>query len=73
MSSIRSIKKIKEFFNEGKNIMEFLRSKEGEGNDWETIMISYDLQAGSYIDFAKKNEDYINLQREDKRNIQISI
>jgi len=60
MSSIRSIKKIKEFFNEGKNIMEFLRSKEGEGNDWETIMISYDLQAGSYIDFAKKNEDYIN-------------
>jgi ubiquinone/menaquinone biosynthesis C-methylase UbiE len=61
MSSIRSIKKIKEFFNSGQNIMEFLRSKEGKGNDWETIMISYDLQAGSYIEFASKNEEYIKL------------
>ncbi len=59
MSSIRSIRKIKDFFKSGQNIMEFLRSKEGNGNDWETIMISYDLQAGTYIDFALKNKVYI--------------
>jgi hypothetical protein len=44
--------------------MEFLRNKEGEGNDWESIMISYDLQAGSYIDFARKNEDYIKQNKD---------
>ena len=60
MINIQGINKIKEYFGSGQNIMQLLRNKESEGNDWENIMISYDLQAGSYIEFAKKNKDYIN-------------
>jgi ubiquinone/menaquinone biosynthesis C-methylase UbiE len=57
---MRSIKKIKEIFESGQNVMEFLRDN-SNGNDIDSILISYDLQAGSYIEFSKKNKDYIDL------------
>ncbi len=60
MNKFKIINKIKEIYQKGENIMEFLRSENEEKNDIDSIMISYDLQAGSYIKIAQKNATYIN-------------
>jgi hypothetical protein len=49
MSNIKSIQKIREIFSNNGNIMDFLRNSNDIINDTESIMISYDFQAGSYI------------------------
>jgi ubiquinone/menaquinone biosynthesis C-methylase UbiE/uncharacterized protein YbaR (Trm112 family) len=58
MNNLNQIKKIKELYAEGKNLMEFLRANNNDMNDPETIMISYDFQAGSYIKTADNNKAY---------------
>lgn len=50
MEKFRLISRIREVYREGGNIIEFLRSIDGaELNSVEDILISYDLQAGSYV------------------------
>ena len=52
---------LKEFYKSGGNILKFLRENNGRNsNTAEDILISYDLQSGSYIEAAKKNYKYIN-------------
>ena len=60
MNRLKIINKIKEIYQKGENMMEFLRSENAENNHIESIMISYDFQAGSYIKIAQKNATYIN-------------
>jgi ubiquinone/menaquinone biosynthesis C-methylase UbiE/uncharacterized protein YbaR (Trm112 family) len=58
MNKLQSIQKIKELYATGQNIMEFLRTG-SNSNDIDSIMISYDFQAGSYIKAAEENSEYI--------------
>lgn len=58
MSKLRIINKIKEVYSKGENMMEFLRNDNSGRNDIESIMISYDFQAGTYIKVASENVDY---------------
>ena len=60
MDKLRTIDKIKEIYIRGGNMMEFLRNESTGKNDIESIMISYDFQAGSYIKMVTENPDYIN-------------
>ncbi|MEX1189849.1 MAG: methyltransferase domain-containing protein [Bacteroidia bacterium] len=53
------IKKIKSIFDSGGNVMEYLRESNGEHkNSVEAIKISYDLQAGTYIQTYKNNLEF---------------
>lgn len=58
MSKFRIINKIKELYRNGGNMMEFLREESSGKNDIESIMISYDFQAGSYIKIALEDIEY---------------
>lgn len=50
MEAFRLIQKAKDRWQKGENIMQFLREmNQGKSNSPEEIMISYDLQAGSYL------------------------
>ena len=60
MSKLALISKIKELYNNGNNILELLRKESGGLNDPESIMISYDFQAGSYTKLAEQNTVYLN-------------
>ena len=60
MDKLRIINKIKEIYINGGNMMEFLRDKSKGKNDIESILISYDFQAGSYIKMVSENSVYIN-------------
>lgn len=60
MSNLSQINKIKELYQQGSNLMEFLRTANNGHNDAETIMISYDFQAGSYIKTAEQNKEYFD-------------
>lgn len=54
------LKKISEIFHEGKNVSQYIREQKGlDHNDIETILISYDFQAGSYIKAASDNKQLI--------------
>ena len=57
MDKLKAISKIRNLYREGRNLMEFLRSGETV-NDPESIMISYDFQAGSYIQNDSQNREY---------------
>jgi ubiquinone/menaquinone biosynthesis C-methylase UbiE len=59
MDKLKAISKIRNLYREGRNLMEFLRSGETV-NDPESIMISYDFQAGSYIQNASQNREYFD-------------
>jgi ubiquinone/menaquinone biosynthesis C-methylase UbiE/uncharacterized protein YbaR (Trm112 family) len=49
MSYFSDLKKIKQKYNEGVNLIEYLKDKEGDRKSkTETIMVSYDIQSGSY-------------------------
>jgi len=51
-----NLKKIKALFDRGENVTSYLKEFEGTTkNSLKSIEISYDLQAGSYIDFARSN------------------
>ncbi len=53
-------KRAKREYKKGNNVMEFFRKLTGKKrNATEAIRISYDLQAGSYIDLAKKNKKFV--------------
>jgi len=61
MEKIKLLNKIKELYNNNSNIIAYLKTISNEQvNDLETILISYDFQAGSYIQLAEKNSDYLN-------------
>ncbi len=56
MSDKRSIEiqEIKRLYESGANIMQYLRDiEDGTGNSREAILISYDMQAGSYVAGAR--------------------
>ena len=59
MSKLKIINKIREVYGKGENMMELLRNTNPGRNDIESIMISYDFQAGSYIKIASENSDYM--------------
>jgi len=61
MQSLYDIEKIKSHFEKGGNIISFMKeNSDSNQTTIEQILMSYDFQAGSYIDFVKKNPDYIN-------------
>ena len=48
------LSRISEIYKSGGNIIQFLKSLKGDSkNSLEDILISYDFQAGSYIEFVK--------------------
>jgi SAM-dependent methyltransferase len=56
------IKKIKELFDSGANVMEHFRSQSNSRNNTiDAIKISYDLQAGTYIDVYNNNREFNTL------------
>ena len=56
------IKKIKELFDSGANVMEYFRNlNNSRNNSIESIKISYDLQSGTYIETYKKNRAFVDL------------
>ena len=60
-SKIEILSRIKEIYNNGENIISFLKKINKQKNNCiEDILISYDFQAGSYIKFANENVDFIN-------------
>jgi ubiquinone/menaquinone biosynthesis C-methylase UbiE len=60
MNKLALIGKIKELYGRGENVLEFLKNKSEGLNDAESIMISYDFQAGSYTRFAEQNAAYLD-------------
>ncbi|MDL5048251.1 methyltransferase domain-containing protein [Oscillatoria amoena NRMC-F 0135] len=57
---IKILPELKAHYANGGNMMEFLRNHFGRGyNNFDDIICSYDLQSGTYIEFAKKNQDFI--------------
>lgn len=56
----KSLNTLKNLYKNGGNIIEYLKSSnKSKRNTDEMIMVSYDLQSGSYIKYAKKNSDYL--------------
>ena len=56
MEKVSLISKISELYNQGKNVIQYLKDIEGrDSNTIEDILISYDFQAGSYIQYVKEN------------------
>lgn len=61
MNKLALLQKIKKIYENNENIMDYLRKVSNEeSNSWEDILISYDFQAGSYVDNYNKNKDQIN-------------
>lgn len=61
MNLLKELAKIKDIYKEGKNIIAYIKNRtDSENNSLESIMISYDFQAGSYIDYCNKHPEYIN-------------
>lgn len=62
MSNLNQTQKIKDLYAQGKNLMEYLRDLDNSTtNDVESILISYDFKAGTYVEFAKNNSEFIGL------------
>ena len=56
------LQEVKNIYNKGKNITQYLRKKLNQKNNTsEIIEIAYDLQAGSYIKYAKMNVENARL------------
>ena len=60
MKKIKQLQKIKEVYANGGNIIQYLKSINGNQstNTIEDIMISYDFQAGSYIKQLSENPEF---------------
>jgi ubiquinone/menaquinone biosynthesis C-methylase UbiE/uncharacterized protein YbaR (Trm112 family) len=59
LEKFRHIQKIKDVYAQGGNIIQYLRGLDNqEGNTIEDILISYDFQAGSYIQYYLKNREF---------------
>lgn len=56
-NSCDKIAKIKELYNKGENLIAWLKESDGRTkNSFEDIMISYDFQAGTYVQEFEKNK-----------------
>jgi ubiquinone/menaquinone biosynthesis C-methylase UbiE len=56
------LQEVKYIYNKGKNITQYLRKKLNQKNNTSKIIeIAYDLQAGSYIKYAKMNVEKTRL------------
>lgn len=56
MDKLRLLKKISDLYNNNKNIIDYLKKLDSsQQNSVEDIMISYDFQAGTYVEYYKKN------------------
>lgn len=61
MDKFKHLRKVKKIFQEGGNIIQYLKSLDGNvQNSIEDILISYDFQAGSYVRHYKENKSYYN-------------
>ncbi|MBI96848.1 hypothetical protein CL656_06870 [bacterium] len=60
MSNLNIIAELKKLYENGVNISQYLKKDIKRSNTLESILISYDLQSGSYTEFAKNNIKYIN-------------
>jgi len=59
MDKMKMLNRIKQLYLENKNIIKYLKELEGrESNSIEDIMISYDFQAGTYIQEYKRNSSF---------------
>jgi hypothetical protein len=60
MERLNLTRSIKKLYDSGANVMKFLRQESGSAlNDEETILLSYEAQAGNYVDaFFKDREAY---------------
>lgn len=59
MNDLAIIMKIKSVFEAGGNIIQYLNELHGtEKNNIEDIMISYDLQSGSYLEEYQQNKEF---------------
>jgi ubiquinone/menaquinone biosynthesis C-methylase UbiE len=57
------LRKLKEIYDAGGNVLSYIKEDmASEENSGLGIMISYDLQAGSYIEKAKKHEEFENMR-----------
>ena len=55
------LKNLREKYEKGENILSYIKQSKGlEHNTSDAIAISYDLQAGSYVEFTKNNPEYEN-------------
>ncbi len=61
MEKFKHLQRIKEIYAKGENIIQYLKNiSKSESNSIEDILISYDFQAGSYIQHFAKNSEYVN-------------
>lgn len=59
MDKLKILNRIRQLYLENKNIMAYLRDLKGNDyNSTEDIMISYDFQAGTYVDEYKSNTSF---------------
>jgi len=60
-NQLRELKTIKKEYEKGNNIIQYLKSHSDNGgiNSIDDILISYDFQAGTYINFYKENTDFV--------------
>lgn len=57
MNKLQLLNRIREIYSEGGNIIQYLREvSQQSSNSIEDILISYDFQAGTYIDYYKNNK-----------------
>lgn len=57
---IKILPKLKAHYANGGNMMEFLRNHFGrDKNTFDDIICSYDLQSGTYIEFANTNQEFM--------------
>ena len=60
MSAKNKLPHLKELYEQGVNIIDYLKSGHSDNQvTSEDILLSYDLQAGTYTQFAKENKSYI--------------
>lgn len=60
MNKFSQMLKLKELYERGENILQYLKSDSAGMNDPDSIMISYDCQAGSYTRLASQNAKHID-------------
>lgn len=56
---LQIIERIKKIYESGENIIKYIKQGSDRANTVEDILISYDFQSGSYVDFVNKNEEYV--------------
>jgi ubiquinone/menaquinone biosynthesis C-methylase UbiE/uncharacterized protein YbaR (Trm112 family) len=55
----KELLKIRELYSKGENLLEYFRNKKNSDlNDLDSILISYDFQAGTYINFTEKAQTF---------------